>query len=79
MHDRHTETSRPQRARPATVSRRGGLTSPGAVGVIGAVVAVVAAWYRLRPAGFAAAPYVQGFDWRVDNGIILENVWLMPH
>jgi peptide/nickel transport system substrate-binding protein len=35
--------------------------------------------YRMRPAGFAAAPYVQGFDWRVDNGIILENVWLMPH
>ena len=35
--------------------------------------------YRMRPAGFAAAPYVQGFDWRVDNGVILENVWLMPH
>jgi peptide/nickel transport system substrate-binding protein len=35
--------------------------------------------YRLHPIGFAAAPYVQGFDWRVDNGILLENVWLTPH
>lgn len=34
--------------------------------------------YRMRPAGFAAGPYVQGFDWRVDNGVIMENVWLMP-
>ena len=34
--------------------------------------------YRMRPANFAASPAVQGFDWRIDNGILLENVWLMP-
>jgi peptide/nickel transport system substrate-binding protein len=27
-------------------------------------------------APFAAAPYVKGFDWRMDDGLLFENVWL---
>ena len=32
---------------------------------------------RVRPT--AVQPYVHGFDWRVDSGHVLQNVWLEPH
>jgi len=35
--------------------------------------------WLLRDALFGAQQYVHGFDWRIDNGILLENVWLEPH
>jgi peptide/nickel transport system substrate-binding protein len=36
------------------------------------------AWLR-RDSLFASQPYVHGFDWRIDNCIALENVWMEPH
>lgn len=32
-------------------------------------------WLR-RDALFGTQPYVQGLDWRLDDGLVLENVWL---
>jgi peptide/nickel transport system substrate-binding protein len=32
-------------------------------------------WTKVS-APFAAAPYVKGFDWRMDDGLLFEGVWL---